>query len=230
MNLEPNSPKVPSQEPSLSLSAISVSAEELRPTGVAIHPSEAIGLETEDIALAKAATLLIDTPESVVDEGFKAPVEKELRYVQGVVQSRHAFIITNLLQGQSQTLCQPQMVWTLGRNRGAALPLQDRAMSRRHAVILYIQSVGFYLIDLNSMNGSFVNGVRIQQRQLLADGDLIQLGSTNFVFFLSHGVQAIDAIHPEVLARFNTSKPYSGTFIDYSELEEPEILFRTPQT
>lgn len=182
--------------------------------------------EGDDASFAKVATLMMDLPASEPEVVSTETLSEPLKYIQGVVQGKQAFIITNL-PDESQTLAQPQMVWTIGRNREAAIPLRDRAMSRRHAVILYIQSVGFQLIDLNSMNGSFVNGDRIQQRHVLKDGDRIRVGSINFTFYVSHRSRALDPIHPEVLARFNMSEPRSKTFIDYAELEDPEVLFKS---
>lgn len=178
----------------------------------------------DDVSLARAQTLMIDLPAA--DSGntdFDLPGEI-FRYVQGVVQGQRVYIVTNLL-GESEILFQPQMVWTIGRNREAALPLKDRAMSRRHSVLLYVRNMGFQLIDLNSMNGSFVNGARIQQRHVLKDGDRIRLGSIQFTFFASQGYRSLDAIHPEVLSRFNEAETRSADFIDYSALEDPEILF-----
>ncbi|MGA7935937.1 MAG: FHA domain-containing protein [Kovacikia sp.] len=185
-------------------------------------------LDGEDASFAKAQTLMIDQPgDSHQDSNFESPAET-FKYIQGIVQGQRIYIITNLL-GESETLIQPQMVWTIGRNREAALPLKDRAMSRRHAVLLYVQGAGFQLIDLNSMNGSFVNGVRIQQRQSLKDGDRIRVGSINFLFLLSHTYRSLEAIHPEVLARFNACESISASFMDYEALEDPEILFKTKQ-
>lgn len=119
------------------------------------------------------------------------------------------------------------MVWTIGRNREAAIPLQDRAMSRRHAVLLFIPQAGFQLVDLNSMNGSFVNGKRICHRCFLRDGDRLRLGSTDLTFFTSRHTRSVGALHEEILARINNDKSYSpqNSYMDYVELEEPEILF-----
>ena len=179
-----------------------------------------------DDASARVSTLMMgvsaDEPEAINAESPSEPP----KYIQGVVQGKQAFIITNL-PDETQTLAQPQMVWTIGRHREAAIPLTDRAMSRRHAVILYLQSVGFQLIDLNSMNGSFVNGDRIRQRRVLKDGDRVRVGSINFTFYVSHRSRALDPIHPEVLARFNTTEVRPTSFVDYAELKDPEILFKT---
>jgi pSer/pThr/pTyr-binding forkhead associated (FHA) protein len=203
---------------SINHSAVASSADQLEP-----FDSFADG---DDASFAKVATLMIDLPAGKPEAVHAEAPSEPSKYIQGVVQGKRAFIITNL-PDESQTLAQPQMVWTIGRHREAAIPLKDRAMSRRHAVILYLQSVGFQLIDLNSMNGSFINGERLLQRRILKDGDRIRVGSINFTFYVSHRSRALDPIHPEVLARFNATESRSKTFIDYAELEDPEVLFKT---
>jgi pSer/pThr/pTyr-binding forkhead associated (FHA) protein len=177
--------------------------------------------DEEDSSIAKAPTLVAQTNAEPAEPIHRAPMtENNFRYIQAIVQDNKAILVTNLLGNASQTLVQPQMIWTIGRNREAALPLRDRIMSRRHAVILYNPTQGFYLIDLNSMNGSFINGIRIQQRQPLKDGDRIYMGSTEFSFFVSTTIRMIEPIHPEVLARFNASEPYIEGVVDYSVLED----------
>ncbi len=130
-------------------------------------------------------------------------------YVHGVVQGVHAYLVTNLMGGESETLLQPQMVWTLGRNRQVAILLRDSGLSRRHAVIQYVTRQGFYIIDLNSMNGSFVNGVRLRQKHLLEDGDRVSLGNTSFIFYTSCRNRTLEPIHPEVLSYLNNAGSFS---------------------
>lgn len=187
---------------------------------------QASGTDIDLPPASGATTLWIDDPLAELSEAVddEQTVRPSLTYIHGVVQKQQVYIVTNLLEGKSRSLFQPQMVWTIGRNREAAIPLQDGAMSRRHAVIFYNQLVGFQLIDLNSMNGSFVNGLQIQHRCSLRDGDRIRLGNTDFVFFTSRSSQHIGAVHSEVLARFNASKSCSHQYTDNPTLEEPENL------
>ncbi len=145
-------------------------------------------------------------PEMAQDgdgDDYASPMGGVKHYVQGVLQGQQAYLITNLLRGESLTLFQPQMVWTIGRNRQAAFPFTDKKLSRRHAVIQYVPQKGFYLIDLNSMNGSFVNDGQVQQRQLLQDADRVHIGRICFTFFVSHLYRQLEEMHPEVLARLN---------------------------
>ncbi len=186
--------------------------------------------DSEEVALAKASTVVMEEEADTLDSPQPKVIDNRPNYyIQGVIQGGLVYIITNLLGRESQTLFQSQRVWTIGRNREAALPLRDRALSRRHAVILYVPQEGFHLIDLNSMNGSFVNGVRIRQRQRLKDGDRLRMGSLEFNFFTSTTARTINPIHPEVLTRFTTSRSRTDDFIDYASLEEPDVLFQSVQ-
>jgi pSer/pThr/pTyr-binding forkhead associated (FHA) protein len=126
------------------------------------------------------------------------------RYVQGVVQERQVYLVTNLLNGKSQMLLQPQRVWAIGRDRGLAMRMQDRKLSRRHAAIQYIENDGFYFYDLSSTNGSYINGEPVHQRQLLKDGDRIRLGSVVFSFFFCGQTQPLNEVPPDLLAQLNT--------------------------
>ena len=58
--------------------------------------------------------------------------------------------------------------------------MPDEGISRRHAEIRQ-EDGEYWVVDLGSMNGTRVNGKRID-RQRLADGDTIVLGSTEIVF------------------------------------------------
>lgn len=64
----------------------------------------------------------------------------------------------------------------LGRDRGAAVFLDDASVSRRHARIV-VTDGGATLEDLGSKNGTRVGEKRIESAEPLADGDQIRIGS-----------------------------------------------------
>jgi two-component system, cell cycle response regulator len=69
----------------------------------------------------------------------------------------------------------------LGRGQNATIRLNDDGISRKHARIFH--AGGEVVIeDLQSSNGTLVNGTTVQQR-LLQDGDKIRLGSTTILKF-----------------------------------------------
>ncbi len=72
---------------------------------------------------------------------------------------------------------EPQLI---GRS-SEALPLADQTISRRHAE-LTPDDGKWYINDLKSSNGSFVNGHRVTRPRLLEPGDQIRTGLTLFVF------------------------------------------------
>ncbi|MFO0859550.1 MAG: ATP-binding protein [Phycisphaerales bacterium] len=72
---------------------------------------------------------------------------------------------------------EPQLI---GRS-GEALPITDSTVSRRHAEMTP-DSGAWYIRDLQSQNGTYVNAERIKDRVRLRPGDQIRVGSTLFVF------------------------------------------------
>ncbi len=62
----------------------------------------------------------------------------------------------------------------VGRGRGADLVIHEGTISRAHAALGYGEK-GFFVQDLGSTNGTFVNGHRLE-RAALGDGDEVQLG------------------------------------------------------
>lgn len=73
---------------------------------------------------------------------------------------------------------EPQLI---GRS-SEALDTTDQTISRRHAE-LTPDSGKWYIRDLHSSNGTFVNGVRVTtERRLLRPGDQIRTGATLFIF------------------------------------------------
>jgi pSer/pThr/pTyr-binding forkhead associated (FHA) protein len=70
---------------------------------------------------------------------------------------------------------------SIGRAPSNGLVLDDPKVSRNHALIVMLDT-GAVLRDLNSANGTEVNGARISADQPLHDGDAITVGDTSFIF------------------------------------------------
>lgn len=69
---------------------------------------------------------------------------------------------------------------TIGREPGNTVRLDSQYVSKRHALIRLSQQ-GYTVADLNSSNGTLVNGQRITLA-VLKDGDRIELGAEALVF------------------------------------------------
>jgi pSer/pThr/pTyr-binding forkhead associated (FHA) protein len=64
----------------------------------------------------------------------------------------------------------------IGRE-GATLTIEDSELSRRHAAVRPVAG-GYEVEDLGSLNGTYVNGRRIDGKASLVGGDAIKLGQT----------------------------------------------------
>ena len=69
---------------------------------------------------------------------------------------------------------------TIGRRPDSDIFLDDVTVSRDHALLVR-RSGDYYLDDLGSLNGTYVNRHRIES-QLLADGDELQIGKWKLTF------------------------------------------------
>lgn len=67
--------------------------------------------------------------------------------------------------------------WTLGRSEDSFIVLDDTWASRDHAILQFMDSK-FYVIDLGSTNGTFVNGKRVNIPVELKNGDQVTFGTT----------------------------------------------------
>jgi hypothetical protein len=65
----------------------------------------------------------------------------------------------------------------LGRSRDVDVRIDDPNISRRHAEIVQEGST-YWLVDLGSTNGTWVNGEQLDGRRRLHDGDLVRIGQT----------------------------------------------------
>ncbi len=125
------------------------------------------------------------------------------QYVQAVINGDQVYLMTNLLPDQTQIVTQSENLWVIGRDRKASLPIPDKRLSRRHAIVQYVAEKGFFLMDLDSTNGTFVNSELVRRPILLKDGDRIRLGSLSFVFFLCESSRHAEPIPPDVLSSIN---------------------------
>ncbi|MBA2331379.1 MAG: DUF3662 domain-containing protein [Actinobacteria bacterium] len=123
-----------------------------------------------------------DAPAEQVEPGatmiYKAkapqPTEAASPVELGVEQER----CTLTLNGKRHALEDRRAV--LGRSKECDVQVPDANVSRRHAE-LREEGGSWWLVDLDSTNGTELNGKRVQ-RSKLADGDRIGLGELELVF------------------------------------------------
>ena len=74
---------------------------------------------------------------------------------------------------------------SVGRHPDSHIFLDDVTVSRRHAE-LHRRDDGIHVHDLGSLNGSYVNGERVED-QRLEHGDEVQIGRFKFMFVGAEG-------------------------------------------
>lgn len=70
---------------------------------------------------------------------------------------------------------------SIGREYENDLVLDDVLVSRRHAIIIK-KNDGFYIEDMKSSNGTYVNDVAVTDDLKLMDGDVITFGDYSYTF------------------------------------------------
>src|SRR5260370_28522491 len=81
-------------------------------------------------------------------------------------------------EGQTWQLHRRETV--VGRRRDCNLRILSAQVSRRHC-LLRIRDGYVYVEDLNSVNGTFINGQRVVGEQVLRPGDHLLLGPLDFL-------------------------------------------------
>ena len=66
---------------------------------------------------------------------------------------------------------------------GGVLPLEDRLASRVHAEFTSING-NWYINDMSSKNGTFLNGIRVVGQAPLQNGDQLKIGKTKVLITL----------------------------------------------
>jgi hypothetical protein len=145
-----------------------------------------------DAALARhhvrVASEMLATPEAVADlpEPEVPPVERtqtlNLARIEGAVLAEPSADLLIGDGGEERTYPLQNSVVTIGRALDNDLVVEDPAVSRHHAEIRR-QYGRYYLADLQSTNGTWVNGRRVEGC-FLADGDVVRVGNVELVLRL----------------------------------------------
>jgi hypothetical protein len=79
---------------------------------------------------------------------------------------------------------------SIGREASNNVVIADPFLSKRHAFFL-VKDGQVFIEDLNSRNGTFLNGEKINQSEKieLSDGDKIRMGNLEFLFRIPKKVQ-----------------------------------------
>ncbi len=127
--------------------------------------------------LQEDATLSL-TPIEGEDEGTD-----EFPFPHDELEPGQALLLVKRGPNAGSTFLIEEPSTSLGRNPDSAVFLDDVTVSRKHAEIRR-QGEEFFVHDLGSLNGTYVNGERVDVTKL-ASGDEVQIGKFKLVFFAS---------------------------------------------
>src|SRR6185436_3278193 len=106
-------------------------------------------------------------------------------------------IINGPETGKSFDLSAPESV--LGRHSGVDIKLSGTNVSRRHSRI-YSEGSSWFVEDLGSSNGTFLNGLKLSVPAALKPGDEIRIGA-----FLLQFESVVPQVDPELTIRARTA-------------------------
>lgn len=124
---------------------------------------------------------------------------------------------------------------TLGRHPGQSVQILDRVVSKEHALITFVDDT-YWLQDMGSRNGTYVNGERISGRTALHDGDTITLGGTRCIFVEGDGAattpqaRAQVTINPSMItetairSRLQAQEQETQQFLPEREIRDEAVL------
>lgn len=113
----------------------------------------------------------------------------------------------------------------LGRGEECDLTLDERQISRQH-IRVYKDGNKFYVQDLESKNGTWVNGTQLKGSRELADGDEIQLALVIHLQFIGSGSTTPLPYEPPptIGGKLRLDRESRRVFIDERELDPPLSL------
>ena len=103
---------------------------------------------------------------------------------------------------------------SIGRQESNQLCLVDPVVSRQHCT-LKLTADGFEITDLDSHNGTFVNGIPVHCK-IIAHGDTIRIGSSELVFLLHEGDVVANS-------KFRITEHVPGSTVGFTQTARPAL-------
>jgi len=117
-----------------------------------------------------------DAPQATVEPvQTPAPLDEPAADAAGPVSDLVGGALVLTLATPPATFTIARSIATLGRGADNTIRLDDLSVSRRHARIVY-RRAGYWLSDLGSMGGTWVNGTRLAAPHEIRAGEVIDIG------------------------------------------------------
>lgn len=138
-------------------------------------------------------------------------------------QNKQAVLIVMTGPTSGQTIhLEAKDSWILGRSTESDIIFQEASVSRSHCELRYTGKDSWEAIDLNSSNGTWINGDRIDKKSL-ESGDKLQLGSSIIVKFVYQ--DELEAAFQRELYESATKDALTGLFSKRYFNEQLDVEF-----
>ncbi len=107
---------------------------------------------------------------------------KDLKFQSEIIAQKKIPVLTIIMDGdpqaEKQIFSQNEII--IGREESCDIFLNDQAISSKHARLIH-RNMHWWIEDLNSTNGSFLNDERVESPAILINGDEIRIGRSILV-------------------------------------------------
>ena len=125
--------------------------------------------------------------------------------------ARKARLVYRISEGEQELNLEPTEETSVGRHPKCSITVSLPSVSRRHARIFF-EAGGYYVQDLDSSNGTYINGQRVHKGSL-TDGDELRCGDFKINFIeINEGTIEAPVPDPEGKPRvIGTLRPRSDS-------------------
>ena len=123
---------------------------------------------------------------------------------------------------------EPKKQWTMlkdsvvvGRDEDCDITLSNRQISRQH-IRIYKENEAYYVQDLESRNGTWVNGEQLKGTRRLFDGDEIHVALVAKIEFIgSNATAPLPFAVPQMIGKLRLDRDARRVFVGERELDPP---------
>src|SRR5208283_4061115 len=116
------------------------------------------------------------------------PQPGKFKYSAALGKRALLIILSRADFGTTFIIDQPALV--LGRQKDSDCVIDDTLLSRHHCRVTADESGDYWLEDLSSTNGTYLNSRKLQEKMRLSYGDRIMIGNTILRFYLEEEKEA----------------------------------------
>ena len=165
-------PAIQPQQPSTTAAPVVPSQPEIRIVSPTAEPEQINFWLWYGLPIAIVLLFIISLITLILT--YRKQPSKEV-FATGVQQQTKPFAYLVTQEEKSKRYPILNTTWRIGRSRDNELVLDDNSVSRLHAEIHRYNNGNFFILDMKSLNGVFVNDEQVTNKKI-EEGDIIEIG------------------------------------------------------